>query len=228
MTVAGYTFKDPSLLETALTHSSYANERRCECAEQGMGHTRSPHNERLEFLGDAVLGFIAAEHLYRQYPDMPEGDLTKLRAGYVCERSLAAAARRLGLGESLRLGRGEKAGGGGARDSILADAFEAVLAAMYLDGGLEPCRGMVGDGVLNGPPAGPVRDAKSRLQEVLQGQGKQGPLYRTVSESGPEHRKTFIVEAVIDGGAARGTGHSKKQAEQDAAGKALATLLKDP
>ena len=213
MTVAGYTFRDPSLLETALTHSSYANE------------AGAAYNERLEFLGDAVLGFISAEHLYKAHPNMPEGELTKLRAGYVCEQNLAAAARRLGLGELLRLGRGEKADGGNARNSLLADAFEAVLAAIYLDGGLEPCRGMVRASVLSLPPAGPVRDAKSRLQEVLQGQGKPGPEYRTVSESGPDHKKTFTVEAVIDGRpAARGTGRSKKQAEMEAAAFALERL----
>ncbi|MDR0325389.1 MAG: ribonuclease III [Oscillospiraceae bacterium] len=211
MTIAGYAFKDPFLLETALTHSSYANER-----------PKTPYNERLEFLGDAVLGLIAAEYLYSGHPDMPEGELTKLRAGYVCEQSLAAAARRLGLGDLLRLGRGEKADGGDARDSILADAFEAVLAAMYLDGGWEPCRKMVGEAVFSRPPAVPVRDAKSRLQEVLQGQGKPGPEYRTVSESGPDHKKTFIVEVFIDGrSVARGTGRSKKQAEMEAAEKAL-------
>ena len=219
MTVAGYSFKDPSLPETALTHSSYANEAgtaRGECSG------RSPNNERLEFLGDAVLGFIAAEHLYREHPHLPEGELTKLRAGYVCEQSLAAAAKRLGLGEFLRLGRGEKADGGDARNSILADTFEAVLAAIYLDGGLDPCRKMVGEAVLSRPPAVPLRDAKSRLQEALQGQGRPGPEYRTVSESGPDHRKTFIVEVLIDGvSAAKGTGQSKKQAEMEAAKMAL-------
>jgi ribonuclease-3 len=209
----GHVFQDPSLLETALTHSSYANE------------TGVAHNERLEFLGDAVLGFVTAEHLYKQYPNRPEGELTKLRAGYVCEQSLAAAAKRLGLGEKLRLGRGEKAGGGGARASILADAFEAVLAAVYLDGGIEPCRALVGEAVLSGPPAVPVSDAKSRLQEILQGQGKPGPIYRTVSESGPDHAKTFVVEVFIGGqSAARGTGRNKKQAEMEAAETALEGL----
>jgi ribonuclease-3 len=198
------------IMETALTHSSYANE------------TGAEHNERLEFLGDAILGFITAEELYAKTPAMPEGELTKLRAGYVCESSLAAAARRLGIGERLRLGRGEKAGGGGARDSILADAFEAVLAATYLDGGIGPCREMVKKAVLDHPPAGPVRDAKSRLQEVLQGQGNPAPEYRTVSESGPDHRKEFTVEAMIGGvAAARGSGRSKKAAEMDAAERVL-------
>jgi ribonuclease-3 len=197
-----------ALKMTALTHSSYANE------------TGAEHNERLEFLGDAVLGFIAAEELYKGNPHMQEGELTKLRAGYVCEKSLAGAARRLGLGEQLRLGRGEK-----ARDSILADAFEAVLAATYLDGGIEPCRDMVRKTVLDHPPAGPVQDAKSRLQEVLQGQGKPGPEYRTVCESGPDHRKEFIVEVLIEGTvAAQGAGRSKKTAEMDAAAKALESL----
>ena len=204
-----YTFQNPALLETALTHSSYANER-----------SGAAYNERLEFLGDAVLGFLTAEYLYSNYPKMPEGELTKTRAAYVCEHSLATASRRLGLGERIRLGRGERSDGGGARDSILADAFEAVLAAMYLDGGLAPCRELVVSAVLSQEPA--IRDAKSRLQEVLQGQGRPGPVYRTVSESGPEHQKTFVVEVLIDGvPAATGAGRSKKAAEQDAAGQAL-------
>ncbi|MDR1669810.1 MAG: ribonuclease III [Oscillospiraceae bacterium] len=211
MTVAGYPFRDASLLETALTHSSYANER-----------PGAAYNERLEFLGDAVLGLVSAEFLYTAYPDKPEGELTKIRAGYVCEQSLAAAARRLGLGEVLRLGRGENEEGGRGRDSILSDAFEAVLAAMYLDGGLEPCRKLVREEILSRAPAIPVRDAKSRLQEVLQGQGLPAPEYRTVSESGPEHQKIFVVEVFIEGSpAGRGTGRSKKQAEQEAAGLAL-------
>jgi ribonuclease-3 len=192
-------------METALTHSSYANE------------TGAGHNERLEFLGDAILGFITAEALYTENLEMQEGGLTKLRAGYVCEKNLASAARRLGLGERLRLGRGET-----VRDSMLADAFEAVLAAAYLDGGMEPCREMVKSAVLDHPPAGPVRDEKSCLQEALQGQGRPAPEYRTVRESGPDHKKEFIVEAVIDGRSmARGTGKTKKAAEMDAAGKAL-------
>jgi ribonuclease-3 len=220
MTAAGYAFKNPSLLETALTHSSYANEAAGTARGECLG--RPSHNERLEFLGDAVLGFCAAEFLYVNNPQMQEGELTKLRAGYVCEQSLAAAAKRLGLGDELRLGRGERADGGETRDSILADAFEAVLAAMYLDGGIEPCREMVKTALLSRPPAGPVRDAKSRLQEALQGQGKPGPEYRAVSESGPDHSKTFVVEVWIGGkAAARGTGRSKKAAEMDAAGKAL-------
>jgi ribonuclease-3 len=208
-----------TLMETALTHSSYANETG---APRGECPGRIPHNERLEFLGDAILGFITAEALYSENPKMPEGELTKRRAGYVCEGNLAAAARRLGLGERLRLGRGERAEGGGARDSILADAFEAVLAATYLDGGLEPSRELVRKAVLDHPPAGPVRDAKSRLQEVLQGQGKPGPQYRIVSQSGPDHMKEFIAEVVIGGqAAAQGLGRSKKIAETEAAAKAL-------
>jgi ribonuclease-3 len=194
-----------ALMQTALTHSSYANE------------TGAAHNERLEFLGDAVLGFITAEALYTENPAMQEGQLTKLRAGYICEQSLAEAARRLGLGEKLRLGRGER-----ARDSILADAFEAVLAATYLDHGIEPCREMIKNAVLNHPPALPAGDAKSRLQELLQGRGKPSPGYRTVGEEGPDHSKTFTVEVVINGKpAASGTGRSKKQAEMEAAENAL-------
>lgn len=209
--MTGYTFRNPALIETALTHSSYANE----CAG-------AAYNERLEFLGDSVLGFITAEVLFNEYPDKPEGELTKIRAGYVCEQSLAAAARRLGLGERLRLGHGERGDGGHDRDSILADAFEAVLAAMYLDGGLEPCRKLVREELLNRAPAVPVRDAKSRLQEVLQGRGAPAPEYRIVNESGPEHHKTFVSEVLVEGrSAATGTGRTKKQAEQKAAEAAL-------
>ena len=206
-------FKNPALLETALTHKSYTNE---------AGGT---HNERLEFLGDAILGFIAAEHLYEQNPTMPEGDLSKLRAGYVCEKSLATAAARLELGEKIRMGRGERADGGGSRDSILSDAFEAVIAAIYLDGGIEPCKKLILEEVLSRPPEGHVRDAKSRLQELLQGQGKSAPEYRLTGESGPCHKKNFTIEARIDGKTVSfGEGRSKKEAEMRAAEKALECL----
>jgi len=210
MNIAGYSFRDTELLEAALTHKSYTNE------------TGAAHNERLEFLGDAVLGLIAAERLFHENPKMPEGELSKLRAGYVCEKSLAIAARRLGLGDFIRMGKGERSEGGAARDSILADAFEAVLAAVYLDGGIEPCRELVNREVLDHPPQGRVRDAKSRLQEILQGQGKPPPEYRTVSQSGPDHRKHFRVEVRIDGSSvSSGEGRSKKEAEMMAAEKAV-------
>jgi ribonuclease-3 len=206
-------FKNPALLETALTHKSYVNE---------AGGT---HNERLEFLGDAILGFIAAEHLYGQNPKMSEGDLSRLRAGYVCEKSLAGVAKRLGLGEKIRMGRGERADGGGTRDSILSDAFEAVIAAVYLDGGIERCKKIVLEEVLSRPPEGHVRDAKSRLQEFLQARGKPAPEYRLTGESGPDHRKNFVIEARIDGCAVSfGEGRSKKEAEMIAAEKALMCL----
>jgi ribonuclease-3 len=214
VTIAGYRFGDPELLRTALTHSSYANES-----------AGAAYNERLEFLGDAVLGFLTAEFLYAGQPGKQEGELTKIRAGYVCEQSLASAARRLKLGEALRLGRGEDEDGGRERDSLLADAFEAVLAAIYLDGGIEPCRKLLREELLNRAPAVPMRDAKSRLQEVLQGRGMPAPVYRTVSESGPEHHKTFIVEVFVEEvKRGTGTGRTKKQAEQEAAGLALESL----
>jgi ribonuclease-3 len=213
MTVKGYSFNDKALPEAALTHKSYANE------------AGGAHNERLEFLGDAVLGFLAAERLFHEYPDKPEGELTKLRAGYVCEKSLAAASRRLGLGERLRMGKGERAEGGTSRDSILADAFEAVLAAIYLDGGIEPCRVLVNKEVMDHPPQGPVRDPKSCLQEFLQGRGRPAPEYRMVGASGPDHRKHFIVEVLLEGSpVSQGEGRSKKEAEMAAAEKALRML----
>jgi ribonuclease-3 len=176
-----------------------------------------------------VLGRIAAERLFQENPKMPEGELSKLRAGYVWEKSLAVAAGRLGLGELIRMGKGERAEGGAARDSILADAFEAVLAAVYLDGGIEPCRELVNREVLDHPPQGRVRDSKSRLQEILQGRGKPAPEYRTVSESGPEHRKSFRVEVSIEGRAVSyGEGRSKKEAEMMAAERAVALLPTGP
>ena len=213
----GYAFHDSRLLETALTHSSYANER------AGL-HS----NERLEFLGDSVLGFCAAKNIFRLYPDMPEGEMTRLRAELVCEASLHAVAREIGLGPSIRLGRNEECNGGRQRVSILADAVEAVIAAVYLDGGLESAEAFIENHILRDLEAGrrPVRtDYKTQLQELLQKEGGAAPVYAIVGESGPDHAKTFTARVELhDGAFAEGAGKSKKEAEQAAARAALALL----
>ncbi len=215
----GYGFCDRELLENALTHSSYSNEFRAE--------TR-PCNERLEFLGDAVLGFVTAEYLYNRFPDLPEGKMTRLRAELVCEHSLSEAAKKLDLGKYLLLGRGEVATGGRTRPSINADAVEAVIAAMYLDGGLEPAARFIHKYILDEFEAGnahPDRDAKSELQEMVQRKSGQLLEYRHVGESGPDHMKVFSVEVWLNGEmVASGQGRSKKDAEQHAALKALEIL----
>ena len=212
----GYAFHDRSLLSEALNHSSYANEHR--------GGLRS--NERLEFLGDSVLGFVSAEFLFKRYGDLPEGDLTRMRAALVCEQSLYAAAKELGLGVYLKLGRGEEAGGGRERQSILADAVEAVLAAVYLDGGIEAARTLIERILLRQIPAVEERrDYKTTLQEVVQRRSGQVLTYHMVSQSGPDHNKTFHFEVRLnDVPIGRGGGHSKKEAEQAAAKDALAGM----
>jgi ribonuclease-3 len=216
----GYTFRDEALLVTALTHSSYANENRKEGALS---------NERLEFLGDAILGFTVAEYLYRDRPDMPEGQMSRLRAELVCEPTLCAAAEDLGLGQHLRLGRGEETGGGRGRPSILADAVEAVIAAVYLDGGIEAVRTVIHAAVL---PillrhAGSELDFKTALQELIQRKSGQMLSYRLVSETGPDHSKEFTVEVRLNGAVmGTGTGRTKKQAEQAAARMAYEGLTR--
>ncbi len=214
----GYTFRNRSYLETALTHSSYANEQ---------PHTRHS-NERLEFLGDAVLGFCAAKTICRLYPDMPEGGLTRLRAELVCEASLHQVALALGLGDYIHLGRNEECNGGRTRTSILADCVEAVIAAIYLDGGLDPAEKFISERILKDVQAGhsPARtDYKTQLQEIFQRAGGPGPVYSIVGESGPDHNKTFVASVALhDGTAATGEGKSKKEAEQAAAKAALEKL----
>ena len=214
----GYTFKDKSLLRNALTHSSYANEHKYE----GMGS-----NERLEFLGDAILGLVVAEHLFSTNPDKPEGELTKLRADLVCEKNLAHVAMELGLGKVLRLGHGESHGGGSHRPSMLADAVEAVLAAGYLDGGMEVPRDMIHRLILQKKPvAAGNGDYKTRFQELIQRQKDQVISYALVGERGPDHDKTFTVEVSVNGTVVgTGTGSSKKRAEQDAAHCAMDRLF---
>ncbi|MCI8869567.1 MAG: ribonuclease III [Lawsonibacter sp.] len=213
----GYTFQDPGLLENALTHSSCANESR--------GRLQS--NERLEFLGDSILGMVVAEHLYRNHPDLPEGELTRTRAALVCEESLVEAARELGLGDYLKLGRGEEAGGGRRRPSIQADAVEAVLAAVYLDGGIGSARKIIRRFVLSREVAGLTagRDYKTALQELVQRESGQVLKYRLTGEAGPDHDKRFFVEVELNGSpVGSGQGRSKKEAEQMAAHAAIRTL----
>lgn len=216
----GYTFQNRALLENALTHSSYANENRGRGIES---------NERLEFLGDSVLGMVTADHLFRSHPDLPEGDLTRTRAALVCEGSLVEVARELGLGEYLRLGRGESAGGGRERPSIQADAVEAVIAAIYLDGGIGSARKFIQNFIFEHETlysAG--RDYKTALQEFIQRESGRVLDYRLLSASGPDHAKIFRVEVAVNGRSAGvGEGRSKKEAEQNAAKAAMQALSKE-
>ena len=215
----GYSFQDSVLLQTALTHSSYANE-----------HQRSGAvcNERLEFLGDSILGLVTAKRLYLEHPEMPEGQMTRLRAELVCEQSLCRAARSLDLGSFLRLGRGEAQGGGSTRPSILADAMEAVLAAVYLDGGMDAAAEIVNRVILEpllGNTKALLQDYKTILQELVQRQSGHSLAYQLVAATGPDHDKLFTVEVQINGySRCRGQGHSKKLAEQAAAQDALLHL----
>lgn len=213
----GYRFAEEGLLLHALTHSSYANEHRA----QGL-----TSNERLEFLGDSVLGMVVAEHLYRTHPNMPEGELTRTRAALVCEGSLYEVASSLGLGEYLRLGKGEDAGGGRTRPSILADAMESVLAAVYLDGGIEPARRIIEKYILERETEKAVdRDHKTALQELVQRAPGGVISYRLVRETGPDHCRIFEMEVSIDGvPAGKGQGRTKKEAEQMAARTAIEGL----
>lgn len=210
----GYTFCDPALLENALTHSSYANENRAAGAQS---------NERLEFLGDSVLGMVTADYLYRTHPDLPEGDLTRTRAALVCEESLVEVAQAWGLGQYLKLGRGENAGGGRTRPSIQADAVEAVLAAVFLDGGIAPARKIIQTYILDAEAErARNRDYKTALQELVQRESGQVLRYCLVGSSGPDHAKIFTVEVELNGApVGRGQGHSKKEAEQNAARAAI-------
>ena len=213
----GYTFQDKSLLENALTHSSCANE------SKGRLHS----NERLEFLGDSILGMVVAEHLYRNHPDLPEGELTRTRAALVCEESLVEVAHDLGLGDYLKLGKGEEAGGGRTRPSIRADAVEAVLAAVYLDGGIGSARKIIQKYILSREIEGlnSQRDYKTALLELVQRESGQSLKYRLTGSEGPDHDKRFFVEVDLNGQpVGAGKGHSKKEAEQMAAKAAIAKL----
>ncbi len=219
-TKLGYTFRRPALLENALYHSSYANEHRA-------GGITS--NERLEFLGDAVLGVVTADYLFRKHPDLPEGDLTRLRAALVCEDSLYEVAQSLELGRHLKLGRGEEQGGGRRRPSILADATESVFAAVYLDGGMEAASELIHRVLLDKGREEAVeerrRDFKTELQELVQRKSGSTLGYRLVGSTGPDHAKVFEAAVLLNGEVfSTGTGHSKKEAEQAAAGAALEKL----
>jgi len=210
----GYTFSDKKLLETALTHSSYANERR-----SGISS-----NERLEFLGDSVLGVTVAEYLYTKRPDLPEGKMTRLRADLVCEAGLHRAALSIGLGEHLLLGKGEDAGGGRERPSVLSDALEAIIAAVFIDGGKNAVTELISKLILSriGEIESLSFDYKTALQEYAQKSPGTKVIYNLKNEAGPEHQKTFCVEVIVGGkNAGAGEGKSKKAAEQEAAHRAL-------
>ena len=186
----GYRFRDRALLRTALTHSSYANEHRC------------ASNERLEFVGDSVLGMVTAAYLYQHYPELPEGKMTRLRAEIVCEQSLWDVAETLRLGQKLLLGRGEDSSGGRTRPSILADAVEAVIAAVYLDGGFEPARNVIDRYILSkleGDATALVRDWKTELQEIIQRKPGKTLSYEMTGESGPDHMKRFVSAVSCNG-----------------------------
>ena len=217
----GYTFQNKHLLENALTHSSYANEK---------WKNSLASNERLEFLGDSILGFVVADYLYRSCPEHPEGDLTRMRADLVCEASLAQIAARLGLGDHLMLGHGEEQGGGRTRSSINADAVESLIAAAYLDGGFQAAKGIIDRLLLAGASLGKPRniDFKTALQELVQRKKNQTLSYLLLEESGPDHDKTFRVEVTLNGEVVgTGSGSSKKRAEQAAAEVAIERLFPD-
>ena len=215
----GYTFRNKALLENALTHSSYANENR---------ERHLPDNERLEFLGDSILGFVVAEYLYRNFPDKPEGELTRIRADLVCERNLAEAAATIELGSYLLLGHGEEQGGGRKRDSIVSDAMESVIAASFMDGGFAAAKEIIDRLILSNIPKGRPRnfDYKTAFQELVQRKKDQQIHYELTGESGPDHDKHFEVEVLLNGRAVgRGVGSSKKRAEQAAAAAAIDALF---
>ena len=215
--VIGYRFQDKKYLDIALTHSSYANEAK----------NAGPNNERQEFLGDAVLSLIVADYIFR-HRKVPEGELTKIRASLVCESALAGFARQIRLGQHLKLGRGESQNGGSDRPSIISDAFEALIAAVYLDGGMEAARNFVLPfivDIVEHATGTDLHDYKTQLQEVVQKNPEERVTYVLVEESGPDHDKTFYFEVLLNGGAVgKGAGRSKKEAEQMAAKDALEKL----
>lgn len=217
----GYRFRNISLLQNALAHSSYANER---------WHDSLKSNERLEFLGDSILGMVVAEYLYRNFPERPEGMLTKIRADLVCEKALAVVAGEIDLGKHLLLGNGEEASGGRNRDSIQADAVESIIAACFLDGGMEAARSFIQRFVLADVPKQKLHnvDYKTALQELVQQKKHQIISYTLVGESGPDHSKQFSVQVALNGETVGvGCGTSKKRAEQEAAHAAIQRLFPD-
>lgn len=213
--VLGHTFQNRALLETALTHTSFANE-----ARHG-----TKHNERLEFLGDSVLSIVVAEYLFT-HSSLPEGDLTRMRASLVCEAALFTFAQKIGLGRWLRLGHGEELGGGRTRPSVVSDAFEAVIAALYLDGGIEAARAFILPFVTSAlTKQSAEEDYKTKLQEIVQQNPSERLRYVVASQTGPDHDKHFVVEVHLNSNCiGSGEGHSKKQAEQAAAKEALALM----
>lgn len=213
----GYCFADKTLLKQAVTHSSFTNEQKI---------NKFKHYERLEFLGDAVLELVSSEFLFKEYPQLQEGQLTKLRASMVCEPALAFCARDLELGKFMLLGKGEEATGGRNRDSLTSDVMEAVIGAIFLDGGMESAKAYIYRFILSDLENKQLfYDSKTNLQEFLQGSLKKEFHYNLVEESGPEHDKLFVVEVVVDGQVlGRGQGRTKKAAEQQAAYQALLDL----
>lgn len=220
--IIGYQFSDESLLKIALTHSSYSNENK---------QKKIKYNERLEFLGDSVLSLIVSKYLFENYPKLPEGDLTKARATVVCEHSLWECALSIELGKFLILGKGEEMTGGRTRMSVLADAFEALIAAIYLDGGLDRVRewtlGQLYDTIVSAVNGKMFKDYKTTLQEYVQAKGQSKIEYEVTGESGPDHKKMFMVYVYVDGQVfGMGEGNSKKKAEQIAAQNALSKFKK--
>lgn len=212
----GYQFKNPALLNEALTHSSYANEHKSQ-------HIK--YNERLEFLGDSVLSIVVSDYIYKNCPELPEGELTKLRASLVCEKSLYEFAKKIDLGKYLVLSKGERNNGGADRPSILSDAFEALIAAIYIDGGLAPASNHILNFVIpaiKNSKKKKINDYKTTLQEIIQKNPGEKLEYVLVKESGPDHNKHFVVEVHLNSNViGKGGGRSKKEAEQQAAREAL-------
>jgi len=212
--IAGYKFKNPSLLEKALTHTSFSNEKKVES------------NQRLEFLGDSVIGLVIGEYIYKTFPAMPEGELSKIRAGIVCEKGLVKCAEKIKLSEKLRLGKGEEMSGGRTRESNLEDAFEAVMGAIFLDSDLETVKKIIlevmSDIIRDTVSHEGIEDSKTALQEHLQKNGNCTIEYRLDKEEGPDHNKLYTMSVYInDEKGGTGTGRSKKTAEQNAAKNAL-------
>ena len=212
----GYQFKNNNLLQEALTHSSYANERKAQ-------HIK--YNERLEFLGDAVLSIVVSDYIFRHCPELPEGELTKLRASLVCEKTLFDFAKKIDLGNYLILSKGERNNGGAERPSILSDAFEALIAAIYIDGGIEPATKHILNFVIpsiKNSKKNMMKDYKTTLQEIVQKNPGEKLEYVLIGESGPDHNKHFVVEVHLNSNViGKGGGRSKKEAEQQAAREAL-------
>lgn len=218
--IIGYAFKDSKNLDIALTHTSYVNENK--------GKNKK-HNERLEFLGDAVLGLVVSRYVFENFPDLTEGEMSRLRAGVVCEPSLATCARKISLGKFLKMGKGEIASGGFDKDSVLSDTYEAVIGALYLDGGYEAAKALIlkalEDEIHSLKGLAWLADCKTHLQEQLQKNSTSPISYKVIKEEGPDHQKIFTVELSHEGKTlATGEGRSKKEAEQAAAKAAIETL----